>query len=98
MRNLSIAFLAGFILYGLITEFIEWVMQPESPNPPPNLEATFGRVVLRWLIRSLLVLLLAVLIYAAGVTFGRPGFRAEGWIFDLICTRIPALCQTIGLR
>ncbi|RME47118.1 MAG: hypothetical protein D6791_06620 [Chloroflexi bacterium] len=98
LRVIGVFLLSGFILYGVVAEFIEWVTQPEEPNKPANLEATFGRIVLRWLVRGLLVLLLSVLIYAAAVTYGQQGWRAEGRVFDLLCSAFPRFCRAIGLR
>ena len=97
-RIASIVVLLSFMIYGVISEFSEWVARPEEELRPPELGTAFGRITLRWLIRGLLVAFLAILIYAAGVVLRQPGFVAEGRVFDILCSNLPGLCQAIGLR
>lgn len=59
--------LFAFALYGIISEFIQWRVTRKHPGPYVPVETSFQKVLLRWLIRGLLVALLATLIYAAGI-------------------------------
>jgi hypothetical protein len=65
----AISILTGFIIYGAIAPLVDWITKPETPPPPPTLEAAFGRIVIRWLIRGLLVAFLSALVFAAMLFF-----------------------------
>ncbi len=97
-RIVWVVVLVALVCYGIANALLDRLASRMYPGPYVPIESTFGRVLMRLLIRGFLALFLAVLIYAAAVTYGQQRVRAESRVFDLLCGVFHRFCQELGLR